>query len=157
MQGLVSLQDHSDQVFMRLFESSNFNRVPGKGQLGVLGNLGAFTCKLSLAKGYGSYVFFDNKTKLLALYRKTLGAPSRFRSVRALDLQAAAKRSNQPFSQKQSLSAMIKEAKNVDFYTMGRQPSEQDFARISEWIKRDKKKQAARKSKPTTGLKPLIS
>ena len=34
---------------------------------------------------------------------------------------------------------MIKEAKNVDFYTTGRQPSEQDFTRISECIKRDKK------------------
>ena len=41
---------------------------------------------------------------------------------------------------------MIKEAKNVDFYTTGRQPSEQDFARISEWIKKDKQKQAARKN-----------
>ncbi len=40
---------------------------------------------------------------------------------------------------------MIKEAKNVDFYTIGRQPSEQDFARISEWIKKDKQKQASRK------------
>jgi hypothetical protein len=30
---------------------------------------------------------------------------------------------------------MIKEAKNIDFYTTGRQPSEQDFARISAWIK----------------------
>ena len=34
---------------------------------------------------------------------------------------------------------MIKEAKNVDFYTTGRQPSAQDFARISQWIERDKK------------------
>jgi hypothetical protein len=50
---------------------------------------------------------------------------------------------------------MIKEAKDVDFYTTGRQPSEQDFARISEWIKQDKQKQAARKSKVTTGTKPL--
>lgn len=40
---------------------------------------------------------------------------------------------------------MIKEAKNVDFYTTGKQPSEQDFARISEWIKKDKQKQVARK------------
>ena len=51
---------------------------------------------------------------------------------------------------------MIKEAKNVDFYTTGRQPSEQDFARISEWIKQDKQKQDAHKSKPTTGTKPFI-
>jgi hypothetical protein len=43
---------------------------------------------------------------------------------------------------------MIKEAKNVDFYTTGRQPSEQVFARISAWIKRDKQKQAALESKP---------
>ena len=52
---------------------------------------------------------------------------------------------------------MVKEAKNVDFYTTGQQPSEQDFARISEWIKQDKKKQVAHKSKPTTGTKPLTS
>jgi len=40
---------------------------------------------------------------------------------------------------------MIKEAKNIDFYTTGRQPSEQDFARISEWIKKEKQKQSVRK------------
>jgi len=36
---------------------------------------------------------------------------------------------------------MIKEAKNVDFYTTGRQPSVQDFERISEWIRKKKEKQ----------------
>lgn len=36
---------------------------------------------------------------------------------------------------------MIKEEKNIDFYTTGRQPSEQDFARISELIKKEKQKQ----------------
>ncbi len=40
---------------------------------------------------------------------------------------------------------MIKEDKNVDFITTGRQPSGEDFARISEWIKTDKQKQADRK------------
>lgn len=35
---------------------------------------------------------------------------------------------------------MIKEAKNIDFYTTGRQPSDQDFERISEWIRKKKKK-----------------
>lgn len=35
---------------------------------------------------------------------------------------------------------MIKEGKNIDFYTTGRQPSEQDFARISELIKKEKGK-----------------
>lgn len=35
---------------------------------------------------------------------------------------------------------MIKEEKNIDFYTTGRQLSEQEFAIISEWIKKDKVK-----------------
>ena len=40
---------------------------------------------------------------------------------------------------------MIKEAKNINFYTSGRQPSEQDFACISEWIMKNKNK---KKQKP---------
>ncbi|MCO5241633.1 MAG: hypothetical protein M9904_16415 [Chitinophagaceae bacterium] len=35
---------------------------------------------------------------------------------------------------------MIKEEKNIDFYTTGRQLSEQEFTKISEWIKKDKAK-----------------
>jgi hypothetical protein len=35
---------------------------------------------------------------------------------------------------------MVKESLNVDFYTTGRQPEEKDFARISEWIKKQKKR-----------------
>jgi hypothetical protein len=46
---------------------------------------------------------------------------------------------------------MVKEAKNIDFYTTGRQPSDQDFERISEWIRKKKKmikaKSAAAKRK----------
>ena len=40
---------------------------------------------------------------------------------------------------------MIKEPKNIDFYTTGRQPSEQDFIRISEWIKKNKQRKSTRK------------
>lgn len=40
---------------------------------------------------------------------------------------------------------MIKEPKNIDFYTTGRQPSEQDFIRISEWIKKNKKRKDIKK------------
>jgi|AntDryMetagUQ255_1029468.scaffolds.fasta_scaffold40805_1 hypothetical protein len=51
---------------------------------------------------------------------------------------------------------MIKEAKNVDFYTSGRQPSEEDFARISEWIKKDKQKRRTHKhSSQAEGKKRL--
>jgi len=39
---------------------------------------------------------------------------------------------------------MIKEAKNIDFYTTGRQPSPQDFKRISEWIRKNKEKQVTK-------------
>ena len=41
---------------------------------------------------------------------------------------------------------MVKEPKNIDFYTTGRQPSEQDFIRISEWIKKDKQRKSTRKA-----------
>lgn len=34
---------------------------------------------------------------------------------------------------------MIKEAKHIDFYTSGKEPSVQDFARISDWIHKKKK------------------
>lgn len=53
---------------------------------------------------------------------------------------------------------MIKEAKNVDFYTTGRQPSQEDFARVSEWIKKNKQKQSSNKSLKKSGIKkPLHS
>ena len=42
---------------------------------------------------------------------------------------------------------MIKEEQNIDFYTTGRQPSEQEFARISEWIKKDKVKKGLLKTR----------
>lgn len=42
---------------------------------------------------------------------------------------------------------MIKEEKNIDFYTSGRQLSDQEFARISKWIKKDKEKKRLHKSR----------
>ncbi len=57
---------------------------------------------------------------------------------------------------------MIKEEKNIDFYTTGRQPSEQEFAQISQWIKKDKKKQVLNRRKKlqrknTSNNKPAVS
>lgn len=51
---------------------------------------------------------------------------------------------------------MIKEAKNADFLTTGRQPTEQDFSIISEWIKRNKQKKAKRKTIRQSGTKKHI-
>ncbi len=49
---------------------------------------------------------------------------------------------------------MVKEAKNVDFYTTGREPSEQDFQRISEWIRLKKENKANR---PVTVKKSIVT
>lgn len=51
---------------------------------------------------------------------------------------------------------MIKEAKDIDFYTSGRQPSEQDFVRISEWIKRNKKKEKISTAKSQSKKKRIL-
>jgi hypothetical protein len=45
---------------------------------------------------------------------------------------------------------MIKESKNIDFYTSGKQTSEMDFARISNWIKQQKLKLNAARKKVAT-------
>lgn len=53
---------------------------------------------------------------------------------------------------------MVKEEKNIDFYTTGRQPSEHEFAKISELIKNHKKRRnhqaqgLAEKEVPLKGL-----
>lgn len=50
---------------------------------------------------------------------------------------------------------MIKEIKDVDFYTTGKQPSQEDFAKISEWIKK-KKQKIAKPIKASTHLASQI-
>ena len=51
---------------------------------------------------------------------------------------------------------MIREPKNIDFMTTGRQPSAEEFALISEWIKKRKEKEKSRRSR-TTKRKQSIS
>ncbi len=60
IQGLISLQDKGDHIFMHLIESNKFNRGARKIYLGVPGNLVAFACKLSFDKGYEGYVSFES-------------------------------------------------------------------------------------------------
>ena len=40
---------------------------------------------------------------------------------------------------------MVREPKNIDFYTTGRQPDDKDFVKISEWIKKNKENSKRRK------------
>jgi len=97
IQGLISLQDRGDHIFMPLIESNKFNRGAKKLYLGVPGNLIAFSCKLSFEKGYGGYVSFESKTQLIEHYQKTLGAHILFNNIMAIDTTAARRLVDQYF------------------------------------------------------------
>jgi hypothetical protein len=74
IQGLVSLTEREDHVYMHLIESAPFNLGKDKVYIGVPGNLVAFACKLSFHRGFEGYVSFTAKTMLINHYEKTLGA-----------------------------------------------------------------------------------
>ena len=97
IQGLISLQDRSDHVFMSLIESNKFNKGAKKVYLGVPANLVAFACKLSFDKGYGGYVSFESKSRLMEHYQKSLGAHVLFGNIMAIDTRAARQPINQYF------------------------------------------------------------
>ncbi len=74
IQGLISLEDLGDHIFVHLIENAEFNVGRQKLFEGVPGNLFAFACKMSFEKGYGGTVAFESKTALIHHYEKTLGA-----------------------------------------------------------------------------------
>ena len=81
IQGLVSIEDKQDHIFMHLIESSAFNKGKGKVYLGIPGNLVAYACKISLEKGYEGFVAFDAKSALIEHYQQLLHA-THFRGLR---------------------------------------------------------------------------
>lgn len=89
VQGLISLQDRGDHVFMALIENSKFNRGAKKLYLGVAANLVAFACKRSFDAGYEGFVSFESKTRLKEHYQTTLGAQVLFGNIMALDTKAS--------------------------------------------------------------------
>lgn len=91
IQGLVSIEDKQDHVFMHLIESSKFNRGKEKVYLGVPGNLVAYACKVSVDKGYEGFLAFDAKTALIKYYEQTLHA-THFRGQRMFIETSAALR-----------------------------------------------------------------
>ena len=101
IQGLISLQDRGDHIFMALIESSKFNRGARKVYLGVPGNLVAFACKFSFERGYDGYVSFESKSRLIEHYSKSLGASVLFGNIMAIDTRAASKLVTQYFPQNQ--------------------------------------------------------
>ena len=97
IQGLLSISDYDDHIFMHLIESAPFNFGGPKLYEGVPGNLVAFACKESLEKGYEGFVAFISKTKLMRHYEDTLGAQFIGGQRMAIGREAAAKLINQYF------------------------------------------------------------
>jgi hypothetical protein len=97
IQGLISIEDKKDHIFMHLIESSKFNTGKSKIYIGVPGNLVAFACKVSVDKGYEGFVAFDAKSALIKHYEKTLLA-THFRGLRMfIETKAAIKLISQYF------------------------------------------------------------
>ena len=81
IQGLISIEDKQDHIFMHLIESSKFNKGKDKIYLGVPGNLVAYACKVAVDKGYQGFFAFDAKTALIKHYQESLYA-THFRGLR---------------------------------------------------------------------------
>lgn len=74
IQGLISIEDKKDHVFMHLVESASFNKGKDKIYLGVPGNLVAYACKRAFQLGYEGNIAFTSKSKLIQHYENSLGA-----------------------------------------------------------------------------------
>ncbi len=97
IQGLISLQEREDHVFMHIIESHKLNKGEKKLYLGVAGNLIAFACKLSFEKGFEGYVSFESKTKLVQHYQESLGASLLFGNIMVINSNAAVRLIRQYF------------------------------------------------------------
>jgi len=75
IQGLIATEVVRGAVYVRLAESAPHNQPHNKKYDGVGGHLFAIAIKLSLANGFGGYIFFDAKNQELANhYSKSFGA-----------------------------------------------------------------------------------
>lgn len=97
IQGLLSIEDKQDHIFMHLIESAKFNKGKDKVYFGVPGNLVAYACKVSVDKGYEGFLAFDAKSVLIKHYQETLYA-THFRGLRMfIETSAALKLISQYF------------------------------------------------------------
>ena len=74
VQGLLSLIDQKDNIYVSLVENAPYNIGANKVYEGVAGNLFAFACKVAFEQGYEGYISFHAKTELVEHYMKSLGA-----------------------------------------------------------------------------------
>lgn len=100
VQGLVSITERDDHVYMHLIESAPFNLGRNKVYLGVPGNLVAFVCRISFHRGFDGYVSFTSKTKLIEHYEKTLGATNVGGHLMVINTEAALKLIDKYFKNK---------------------------------------------------------
>ena len=97
IQGLLSIEDKQDHIFMHLIESAKFNKGKGKVYFGVPGNLVAYACKISVDKGFEGFLAFDAKSALVKHYQESLHA-THFRGLRMfVETNAALKLISQYF------------------------------------------------------------
>lgn len=82
IQGLISVTDAGDHIFVNLVESAVFNRGKDRLYVGVGGNLFAVACQKSFDLGYDGYIVLESKTKLLNYYQDLLGAERMGNSLR---------------------------------------------------------------------------
>jgi hypothetical protein len=81
IQGLLSIENKGDHIFMHLIESAKFNKGKNKAYFGVPGNLVAYACKISFDKGFEGFLAFDAKSVLIKHYQESLHA-THFRGLR---------------------------------------------------------------------------
>jgi len=72
IQGLISIEEKSDHLFMHLVESAKFNKGKSKMYVGVPGNIVAYACKKSFDSGHDGFVSFESKSALIDHYKKHL-------------------------------------------------------------------------------------
>lgn len=98
IQGLISISDQHDHIYLHLIENAHFNKSKQKLYEGVPGNLVAFACKVSFEKGYDGYLSFDAKTVLIKHYEQTLFAKHLRGTKMYIDTRAAFRLINQYFN-----------------------------------------------------------
>ena len=91
IQGLISIQEKSDHLFIPIIECASVNKGNRKLYSGIPGTLVAFACKLSIQKGYEGNVAFISKAQLINHYTQTLGAFHAGGRVMVIETQAALK------------------------------------------------------------------
>ncbi len=97
IQGLISITEREDHVYMHLIESASFNRGADKIYLGVPGNLVAFACKVSFHRGFEGYVSFVAKSQLIDHYIQLLEALNIGGQLMVINTKAALKLINKYF------------------------------------------------------------